>query len=78
MRAVDVDGGTLAQVTGNAVHDGDSGCLVQRGASDAEVTGNHWERCRVGLLAWDAGQVRHHDNAVVDLLEPDALSVVGP
>ena len=78
MRAVDVDGGTLAQVTGNAVHDGDSGCLVQRGASDAEVTGNHWERCRVGLLAWDAGRVRHHDNAAVDLLEPDARSVIGP
>ena len=78
MRAVDVDGGTLAQVTGNAVHDGDSGCLVQRGASDAEVTGNHWERCRVGLLAWDAGRVRHHDNAMVDLLEPDAQVIVGP
>lgn len=78
MRAVDVDGGTLAQVTGNAVHDGDSGCLVQRGASDAEVTGNHWERCRVGLLAWDSGRVRHHGNAAVDLLEPDAAAVVGP
>lgn len=78
MRAVDVDGGTLARVTGNAVHDGDSGCLVQRGASDAEVMGNHWERCRVGLLAWDAGQVRHHDNATVDLLEPDGHLVVGP
>ncbi len=78
MRAVDIDGGTLAQVTGNAVHDGDSGCLVQRGASDAEITGNHWERCRVGLLAWDAGQVRHHDNASVDLLEPDGRLVVGP
>ena len=78
MRAVDVDGGTLARVTGNAVHDGDSGCLLQRGASDAEVTGNHWERCRVGLLAWDAGFVRHHDNAVVDLLEPGSVVVVGP
>lgn len=78
MRAVDVDGGTLAQVTGNAVHDGDSGCLVQRGASDAEITGNHWERCRVGLLAWDAGRVRHHDNAMVDLLEPDAQVIIGP
>lgn len=78
MRAVDVDGGTLAQVTGNAVHDGDSGCLVQRGASDAEITGNHWERCRVGLLAWDAGQVRNHGNTAVDLLEPDSRMVVGP
>jgi alpha-L-fucosidase len=78
MRAVDVDGGTLAQITGNAVHDGDSGCLVQRGASDTEITGNHWERCRVGLLAWDAGQVRHHGNAAVDLLEPDQRLVVGP
>lgn len=78
MRAVDVDGGTQAQVTGNAVSDGDSGCVVQRGASDVEVSGNHWERCRVGLFAWDAGNVRHHDNTSVDLLQPaDAVSV-GP
>lgn len=78
MRAVDIDGGTLAQITGNAVSDGDSGCLAQRGASDIEVSGNHWERCRVGLMAWDAGTVRHYDNAAVDLLQPDAELVIGP
>ncbi len=78
MRAVDIDGGTLAQVTGNAVRDGDSGCLVQRGATDIEVSGNHWERCRVGLMAWDAGTVRHYDNAAVDLLQPDGDVVFGP
>jgi alpha-L-fucosidase len=78
MRAIDVDGGTLAQITGNAVSDGDSGCLAQRGASDVEVTGNHWERCRVGLITWDAGTVRHHDNAAVDLLEPDSAVLIGP
>jgi alpha-L-fucosidase len=78
MRAIDVDGGTLARVSGNAVHDGDSGCLLQRGASDAEITGNHWERCRIGLLAWDAGFVRHHDNVIVDLLEADSTYIVGP
>lgn len=78
MRAVDIDGGTLAQVTGNAVSDGDSGCLAQRGASDVEVSGNHWERCRVGLMAWDAGTVRHYDNAAVDLLQPDDAVLIGP
>jgi alpha-L-fucosidase len=78
MRAVDVDGGTLAEITGNAAIGGDSGCVVQRGASDAEVAGNHWERCRIGLLAWDAGRVRHHDNACIDLGEPDHGVLVGP
>ena len=76
MRAVDVDGGTLAEVTGNAVLDGDSGCVVQRGASDVMVAGNHWERLRIGLLAWDAGFVRHHDNTVVDVA--DAPVTIGP
>ncbi|MEO6652136.1 MAG: alpha-L-fucosidase [Ilumatobacteraceae bacterium] len=76
MRAIDVEGGTLAEITGNAVVDGDSGCVIQRGASDIEVIGNHWERCRVGLLAWDAGQIHHRENAAVDLSD-DAL-VVGP
>ncbi|MEX2626633.1 MAG: alpha-L-fucosidase, partial [Ilumatobacteraceae bacterium] len=52
MRAVDVDGGTHAEISGNAVSDGDSGCVVQRGASDTIVSGNHWDRCRIGLLAW--------------------------
>lgn len=78
MRAVDVDGGALAEVTGNAVRDGDSGCIVQRGASDVVVAGNHWERTRIGLLAWDAGDVRHHDNIAVDLAEPDRAVTIGP
>lgn len=76
MRAVDVDGGTLAEVVGNAVFDGDSGCVVQRGAADTELAGNHWERCRVGMLAWDAGAVRHYDNHAVDLL--DEAVTIGP
>lgn len=78
MRAVDIDGGVYAQVTGNAVSDGDSGCVIQRGAGDTTVAGNRWERTRIGLLVWDAGDVRHHDNAAVDLLEPDAALILGP
>lgn len=78
MRAVDVDGGTHAEVSGNAIADGDSGCVVQRGASDTRVSGNHWERCRAGLLAWDAGPLVHHGNAAIDLHEPDHDVVVGP
>ena len=78
MRAVDVDGGTLAEVSGNAVILGDSGCVVQGGATDCTVSGNYWERCRIGLLAWDAGALRHSGNAAVDLAEPDGAYVVGP
>jgi nitrous oxidase accessory protein NosD len=78
MRAVDVDGGTLAEVSGNAVNDSDSGCVVQGGASETEVSGNRWERCRIGLIRWDSGTVRHHDNAVIDLLVDDGAIVTGP
>jgi alpha-L-fucosidase len=78
MRAVDVDGGIHAEITGNASIGGDSGCVVQRGAADCSVAGNHWERCRIGLLAWEAGDVRHHDNQAVDLGEPDGAYVAGP
>jgi alpha-L-fucosidase len=78
MRSVDVDGGALAEVTGNSVVDGDSGCIVQRGASEIEISGNHWQRTRIGLLAWDAGHVRVHDNIAVDLTEPDRIATVGP
>ena len=56
-RAVDVDGGSLAEISGNAVLDGDSGCVVQRGAAGTVVAGNRWERTRIGLLVWDAGHV---------------------
>jgi alpha-L-fucosidase len=78
MRAVDIDGGTLAEVTGNAVSDGDSGCVIQRGAADTNVTGNRWERCRTGLLAWDAGAVRYQGNTIVDVAEPDQAVTIGP
>ncbi len=77
-RAVDIDGGTQAVVTGNLASGGDSGCVVQRGATDVEVSGNRWERTRIGLLCWDAGEVRHHDNTSVALGEPDCAVTVGP
>ena len=76
MRAIDIDGGAHTVATGNAAIGGDSGCVVQGGAADCEIAGNHWERCRVGLLAWNAGDVRHHDNACIDLA--DAPLIVGP
>ncbi|MEX2626366.1 MAG: hypothetical protein WD225_05755, partial [Ilumatobacteraceae bacterium] len=78
MRAVDVDGGTHGEISGNAVSDGDSGCIVERGASDTTVSGNHWERCRIGLLAWDAGPLDESGNHAVDLHEPDHALTVGP
>jgi alpha-L-fucosidase len=78
MRAVDVDGGTDARVTSNAVSDGDSGCVLQRGASNAEIGGNYWARCRLGLLAWNAGEFRHRDNTCADLPDDASSVVVGP
>ena len=78
MRAADVDGGTLNHVEGNVVHDGDSGCIVERGASQTVVAGNRWERCRIGVLAWDVGDISHRDNAAVDLHEPEHTVAIGP
>ncbi len=78
MRAVDVDGGAEALVEGNAVFDGDSGCVVQHGASACQVSGNRWERCRIGLLAWDATALHDQDNHTVDLHEPEHAVQTGP
>jgi alpha-L-fucosidase len=78
MRAVHVVGGTQAVIDGNAVFDGDSGCVVERGAAGSRVSGNHWERCRIGLLAWDAADVVVRDNHGVDLHEPEHATVTGP
>ena len=78
MRAVDVDGGNDAIVSGNVAADGDTGCVLQHGASSTEVAGNYWERCRVGLLAWGAGEFRSRANTTSDLGEPDAEVIVGP
>ncbi len=78
MRAVDIDAGREAIVDGNAVHDGDSGCIVQSGAADCEVYGNHWDRCRIGLLAWGSVGLHHQDNIVVGLHEPDGALITGP
>lgn len=78
MRAVDVDGGTRAVVDGNAVTAGDSGCIIQDGAADCEVYGNHWDRCRIGLLSWNATSLHHQDNVCSDLYEEDGAFVSGP
>jgi alpha-L-fucosidase len=78
MRGIDIDGGTQAVVDGNAVCDGDSGCIVEWGASDCQVSGNRWERCRIGVLAWEANGLHAHDNEAIDLHEPDAALATGP
>ncbi len=78
MRGIDVDGGTQAVVDGNAVCDGDSGCIVEWGASDCQVSGNRWERCRIGVLSWDVTDLHAHDNEAIDLHEPEATHTTGP
>jgi alpha-L-fucosidase len=78
MRGIDVDGGTQALIDGNAVCDGDSGCIVQWGAADCRVTGNRWERCRIGVMAWDASRLVEQSNESIDLHDTDAAFVSGP
>ena len=78
MRGIDIDGGTQAVIDGNAVCDGDSGCIVEWGASDCQVSGNRWERCRIGVLSWDVTGLHAHDNEAIDLHEPDAAHSTGP
>lgn len=78
MRGIDIDGGAQAVIDGNVVCDGDSGCVVAWGASDCQVSGNRWERCRIGILAWEAMTLHAHDNEAIDLHEPDAAHATGP
>lgn len=76
VRGIDLDGGTGAVVDANAVCDGDSGCVVRAGATASLVTGNTWERCRIGVLVWDTDDVTVNDNESFDL--HDAELVTGP
>ncbi len=78
MRGIDIDGGTQAVIDGNAICDGDSGCIVEWGAADCQVSGNRWERCRIGILSWDVTGLHAHDNEAIDLHEPDAAHATGP
>jgi alpha-L-fucosidase len=78
MRGIDIDGGTQAVIDGNAICDGDSGCIVEWGASDCQVSGNRWERCRIGILSWEVTALHAHDNEAIDLHEPDHAYATGP
>ncbi|MCU1365585.1 MAG: putative glycosidase, partial [Ilumatobacteraceae bacterium] len=77
MRAVDVDGGNGSVITGNWVADGDSGAVVEFGATDTAVIDNHVERCRIGVLVWDAPSTRVGPNTFVDIHEEEPC-VHGP
>ncbi|MEO6123923.1 MAG: alpha-L-fucosidase [Ilumatobacteraceae bacterium] len=77
MRAVDVEGGNGSVVTGNWVADGDSGAVIGFGASDTSVIDNHIERCRTGIIVWDAPTSIIGPNTFVDLHEEDPV-VHGP
>ncbi len=77
MRAVDVAGGNGSNVTGNWVADGDSGALVEFGATDTSVIDNHIERCRIGVLVWDAPTTTIGPNTFVDLHDEEPV-VTGP
>jgi len=77
MRAVDVDGGNGSVVSANWVVDGDSGTVVEFGATDTSVADNHIERCRIGVLVWDAPTTRIGSNRFIDIHEEEPC-VFGP
>ena len=77
MRAIDVESGNGSIITGNWVADGDSGTLVEMGATDTSVIDNHIERCRIGVLVWDAPTTRVGPNTFVDLHEQEPV-ILGP
>ena len=77
MRAVTVTGGNGSVVFGNWISDGDSGCLVEFGATEITIIDNRIERCRVGVLVWDAPTVQVGPNAFLDLHEPESV-ITGP
>ena len=68
-RATDMLGALpQAVIDGNAICDGDSGCIVEWGASDCQVSGNRWERCRIGILSWEVTALHAHDNEAIERL----------
>ena len=77
MRAVNVHSGSGSTISGNWVADGDSGALIEFGATDTAVLDNHIERCRIGVLVWDAPTTRVGHNTYVDLHEEEPV-VTGP
>ncbi len=70
-RSFDVVGGLSTLIDGNVVVDADSGVVVRDGAVGGVVSGNYWERCRVGALVWNAEDVKVTDNVIESLGEPD-------
>jgi len=51
--------------------------LIEFGATDTAVLDNHIERCRIGVLVWDAPTTRVGHNTYVDLHEEEPV-VTGP
>ncbi|HEY4331117.1 MAG TPA: hypothetical protein VGM78_01055, partial [Ilumatobacteraceae bacterium] len=58
-------------VNGNWIADGDSGAVVDSGASNTTLIDNHVERCRIGILVWDAPTTQVGPNTFVDLHRAD-------
>ncbi len=74
MRAIDIEGGNGSIVTGNWIADGDSGATIEFGATGTSIIDNHIERCRVGLVVWDAPTTLIGPNSYVDLHETDPVA----
>ena len=61
-RAVHVRAGTGHLIASNVVDHADTGVLLEHRAAGIELTGNRFEGCRVGILAWSHEGTRYGTN----------------
>jgi len=76
-RAVHVRAGTGHLIASNVVDHADTGVLLEHRAAGIELTGNRFEGCRVGILAWShegttRGTNRFDDSRDHDVVDPQS------
>lgn len=74
MRAVGIEGGSGSVVDKQLAEHCDTGVVVERGAQHTTISDSWFHDCRVGVLAWDAGDIALIGTAIS---EPREHAVVG-
>jgi alpha-L-fucosidase len=64
MRAVTVEGGVQNLVDKQLAEHCDSGVVVEGGAANVVIAHSWFHDCRIGVLAWGAGDVLLHESAI--------------
>ncbi len=64
MRAVTVEGGAGNTVDKQLAEHCDSGVVVEGGADGVVIMNSWFHDCRIGVLAWGAGDVSLRDSAI--------------